>query len=113
MQPKRMVPGRIKCGGIRKVVNMAEWGKKQVEIRERFNSRKREERSAGLLRKSFESVAAGSHRIFRRIYQPDEDAYFRIDGALEQWSDTVINVRIVHMRRNEQYGALHARLRGW
>src|SRR5688572_25391281 len=113
IQSKRMVPRRVKCGSISKVVNMTERGKKQVEIRERFNSRKREERSAGLLRKSFESVAAGSHRIFRRIYQPDEDAYFRIDGALEQWSDTGFNIGILHVRRDKQYCTLHARLRGW
>src|SRR5688500_19448101 len=110
MQPKRMVPGRIKCGGIRKVVNMAEWGKKQVEIRERFNSRKREERSAGLLRKRFERVAAGSDRIFRRIYQPDKDAHFRIDGTLEQWSDTGVNIGIYLVWRDIHDGALLKRM---
>ncbi len=73
---KRMIARTDQRGGIGQRIDVAQRLEIYIEIGQRFDPRKRGERSVRLQGERFEGVRAGGDKVAFRAHKPDEDAHF-------------------------------------
>ncbi len=89
-------------------VQAAQWGKIGLGVRERLQLGGRKIRAAGLRGQVLERRRAGSGCVQLGVGEPYKDTHVILMGALDQRRHQGLDIRLLHVGRDEEDRALHA-----